>query len=319
ISQWLPATIIDAHLHCQFRQNHENMFNPNAKYPGGMFSCFPWSEHREILRKIFGRRIRQKVVLLGFPFSEWEEENNKHLFSLVDIGTRFIPVLTMTAEKSATRVEEMLDRGFSGIKMYPTRAQKSSSTRIIDVFLEEVLGVADKKSLPIILHLPQDIFANLDELIFLAKKFKKISFVVAHMGNVYLYDKRFLEALQKISKVPNVLFDTAMVADPQVLAEALAILGSQRIIYGSDAPFSYIRGRFYNSGVGIRLQSQVRFNWVDPLEYQQYRQEAKDFKLMHIRIIMAIGEAMQLSATRNVEEAKNNIFCSNAQKHFQRR
>lgn len=320
INEWLPNTVIDSHIHCWECHNEKELINASAIIPGTTFNCFPWNLHRRILDKLFPN-ITYRVVLMGFPFLASEYDCNKYILDLFSASENIIPIFLCIFNRDLENIRKMLEKKYSGLKMYATREQKhTDGTKIIHVFPEGILKIVDQISGALILHLPRDIFANLEELKYLAKKYPRVTFIIAHMGNVYCYSSNVREVYNLVAPHPNIFFDTAMVADSQVIAEALVSVGSRRIIFGSDAPISYIRGRHIDYGnQGIRIQSSFPFNWVDKNEFVTYQEDAKDFKLFHFNIINAIREAIAVAVLRDNKEAKDDIFHRNAILIFQRR
>jgi len=320
LNEWLPNIVIDVHIHCWRRQQEEELINTSAVIPGTTFNYFSWELHKRMLDKLFPN-ITYQVALMGFPFLASEYDCNEYIFDLSSSSENIIPIFLCIFNRDMGNIRKMLEEKYSGLKMYATREQKhTDGTKIIHVFPEDVLKIVDQISGALILHLPRDIFTNLEELKYLAKKYPRVTFTIAHMGNVYCYSPNVRNAYNAVAQHPNILFDTAMVADSQVIAEALASVGSKRIMFGSDAPISYIRGRHVDHGnQGIRVQSTFPFNWVDKDEHFSYQEEAKDFKLFHFNIITAIREAIEVSAVKDRKEVKDNVFYRNATLIFQRR
>lgn len=319
LNEWLPNSIVDAHCHASLPlSTTEKMVNELARLPGTTFNFFPWRVHEKILNLIFPT-IKPVFLVFGFPHAPGN--SNHYLKKLAVRNKNLIPLFLASAQDDPRVIKDRLSGKFYGLKMYPNQRQKGSSqTLIIDVFPEPILEIVDQLNSAIVLHLPKDIFHNLDELIFLSKKYPKMSFVVAHMGNVYRYREDLASAFQAIASQPNIYLDTAMVADEFIIAEAIIRLGSHRVIFGTDAPFSYIRGRHVIiDNQQTRLQSQIQFNWISPADYEKYQQEAPLFSLMHLNIISSIKKALSLSGLADSEQAKQEIFLTNATKIFLRR
>ena len=89
-------------------------------------------------------------------------------------------------------------------------------------------------------------------------------------------------------------------------------------MYGSDAPFSYIRGEYvYNPSEGVRAQSQLKFSWVKESEYQIYQYKIGKFKMIHLHTILAIKEVIDSLHLKSKEEVvKEYIFYKNSAELF---
>lgn len=156
---------------------------------------------------------------------------------------------------AAARVEEWLNRGLRGMCLLPAMHGYALS----DPRVEELLQVAERHSAVVFVHCgvlsvgirarigapsPFDMrFSNPIDLHPLALRHPNVRFVIPHFGAGY-----FREALMTASLCPNVYFDTSssnvwtkyLVPPPtleQVFERALEILGTQRLLFGSDSSF----------------------------------------------------------------------------------
>lgn len=320
LNNWLPDVIIDSHFHCQRNHLSRALINSNAKVPGATFNSFPWELHLRVMSGLFSR-VRWSVVAMGIPGDFSTNKDNGYIYKLSKNNHNILPVLLDDKWSSPSLIGRMLYRKFVALKMYPTQKQKSClGVKITDVFPEKILEEVNRNSSAIILHLPGDIFSGAGELMDLASKYRDVKFIVAHMGNIYCYRSDLPFIFREIKKRENILLDTAMVADSQVTAEALKAVGSGRVIFGSDAPFSYLRGRHVDVGDQKSIfQSQAQFNWVSQDAYCLYKEEAKGFKMMHLNIILSIKEALGVLGKQDNRKIKEQIFYLNSKNIFGRR
>jgi glutamate-1-semialdehyde 2,1-aminomutase len=322
INSWLPPIIFDSHLHCWPARKGFDLLNAQARVPALTFNCFPWEAHEPILARLFPK-IQLMLATIGFPYT-LDDSDNWYIAGLIrDRRTRpIVPILTLSGKVTKTKLRRYLGKGFFGLKMYPTPEQKAKrTTKIVEIFPPKALAVVNQLGLPIILHLPKDIFANLDELLALAREYPRMIFIVAHMGNVYCQCQDYILALKAIAKQPNIVLDTAMVADSYIIAQALSVLGDKRILFGSDAPFAYIRGQHRDIGNGeTRLVSNLPVFWAKQGIQYQANLDTKAFKLMYLNIILSIQEGMKHAGlTAKNTGIKENIFFRNSEQIFTRR
>jgi len=316
LGEWLPLAIFDSHVHVSPSFPGKKIINDKATTPGETFNFFDWKLHRKTLELMFPEQ-KYTVAAFGFPHLPDCEKDNGHLLSLARQGDCIVPVLRTDATVESESLRKELSGRFAGLKMYPDGKQKKTRTKIVEVFPENVLEIADALSKPLVIHLPNGLLNNLDELIALADRFPCAKFVVAHMGVAYCYEPGFKDCMDAVKRYENIFFDTAMVSDSEVIARAIETVGPRRILFGSDAPFSYMRGGYTLDLNGrCRLYSQTKFNWVGDDDRKNYADRLNELKLVHINIVLAIKQAIEVLATESHEQAKLDIFCHNGRSLF---
>lgn len=145
----------------------------------------------------------------------------------------------------------------------------------------------------------------------MARKYERINFVIAHLGGFFMYDDRLPAALQRVAKIDNIFFDTAMVTDAQVINCAISVLGYHKILFGSDAPFGYFRGKF------IRENGRTIFLPDDDWSWRQNcnQKENSHSNMVLLDSILAIKEGLQSSLGDCLVDfnlGKYSIFYANA-------
>ena len=83
---------------------------------------------------------------------------------------------------------------------------------------------------------------NLREIRELRRRYPNITVVIAHLGRCYT-EPHALEALPAFADDPGIFFDTSAVLNPACHRIALEQFGPKRVLYGSDNPIFYMRGR----------------------------------------------------------------------------
>lgn len=317
IKEWLPIEIIDAHCHCEEQQDGQTILNEQATAPALTFNAFPFSEHQKLLNQILPG-INWTLVTFGFPTSNNCPSANRYNLRLSQYNRSVIPLVFETVPPTAERLKKYFRQGFRGIKIYPSPQQKKTSTKIIDVFPEKVIKFCNESRLALLIHLPNGLITNLEELLLLARKYPNAKFVIAHFGNTYFLHPDFLSAIKKFQQYQNIFFDTAMVSDEKLIAETMLILGPHRILFGSDAPFSYIHGQYIVNEFGkLRLQSRFHFSWIDSQEHATYSNKSQTFQFAYLQIILAIKHAIEKVARPEQQiEFKQRIFYQNSAEIF---
>ena len=124
----------------------------------------------------------------------------------------------------------VLDDGMVGLKLWVAR-------RATDRCVTPVVECAIELGVPILHHamwkamglLPQESLPA--EVAALAARFPEANFIMAHMGGEWTRGVRW------VADLPHVWVDTSgCTPESAAVTEAAAVLGSERVIFGSDAP-----------------------------------------------------------------------------------
>ncbi len=313
LKDWIPDKIIDAHVHIH-KNFGQSLFNPKAQNPGQTFNWFDLGAHEFIFNKLGISVSDYRAIVFGLPFSDYEEDNNNYLHDYFLDNPRIYSIPCLT-HKIALKQTSELDCSF-GLKTKIRTKTKNSTNEIINNFSEELWQKLNSAGSFLIIHLPKNIYDNADELIFLANKYKKINFIVAHLGGFYIFDDRLSLALHKIKPCNNIFFDTAMVTDTKVIYSAVTIIGCHRVLFGSDAPFGYFKGGFYKSNGGVIFKPNCNWPWIN---------HAFDLSslpvintMVCLQSIVAIKTALEES-NQDTHDNRNLIFFDNSFKLIKER
>jgi len=310
LRRWLPEEIIDSHVHCQPKpMGQKGVFNEVAKYPNDTFAYFTYSQHRKTMIKLLPHFKRHNLIF-AFPFSCRETVGNEYVKNIANKRSN-IGAVFLAANKinNSAMIEKVIgpNADFKGLKI-KIRKSEGGMASILD-FCPSFEFLNRKKSF-VIIHLPVNLDYSNDELRFLSKRYGDMTFIIAHLGNSFVYQNDLDSALDKMVGLSNVFFDTAMIVDVEVLTVAISILGYRRIFYGSDAPFSYLRGEFNRVGSRVVFDPEICFPWVDKQRYQSYCHKSGSFVAVHIQNLAAIKEAVD-KVCPDKNQAKSGIFGQN--------
>lgn len=316
LNDWLPKRVIDTHVHSWPNYGHESIMNTNARSPGLTFNYFPCDIHNRFLEKAFPG-VDYSIVAMGHPEHPYDKKDNEYILRNSEVDKRIIPIMMAISDKNPEFIASNIAKGFKGLKMYPTYDQKKSTTGILEVWPLSVFELSEKLGTPMIMHLPNGLLANGNELIDLARHYQNAKLIAAHMGVSYGYRSEIPCIFNKVAEVQNIYMDTAMVSDINVLEQGIKIFGPNKILFATDAPFSYVRGGYQLNAQGaVRLRTQVRYPWVDDKEYESYKNEVDRYMFAHINIILAIKQALENLGIANDKKVKEAIFYKNAKDLF---
>lgn len=120
----------------------------------------------------------------------------------------------------------------SGIKFHPSISQTTLDNA------PEVLRVAQVNDLPLLIHCGRNQMSRMSYILSAAKMEPDITYIGAHVGG--LANDIVLTALKLIDESPridNLYLDTSGCMNPKILRRAIDIMGSERILWGTDMPF----------------------------------------------------------------------------------
>lgn len=129
-------------------------------------------------------------------------------------------------------IERGIERGAVGVKL-------AASRRADDPLLDPVCVLAAKHGLPVLHHIwqyrrrewPNQEASDGEDLARLARRHPRVTFILAHIGGGGDYHHSYAA----VRDVPNIVADTSgSGVDRGMLDDAVASLGSQRLLWGSD-------------------------------------------------------------------------------------
>ena len=124
-----------------------------------------------------------------------------------------------------------------GLKYHGSISEMEISNQDLNVFFE----FAEKNKLLILSHCGRHHKSHINHLIDVAKRFPNITFIAAHMGgNATDLIEEAIRILE-VEKLENIYLDTSACELPRLLEMGVGILGSDKILFGSDQPYKDIR------------------------------------------------------------------------------
>jgi len=250
LEAFLPERIFDAHRHIALPEHIEpappaarkrNWAREVAEYETleqaalGYATLFP------------GRECSH--LAFGMPHQECHVEDNNAYLSQGLAGTQSAALAVTSPEWPAERVAEWLRRPrVIGIKPYQEMIPgfDGEEVSVFDFCPHQHLRVLDEVGGWLTLHLPRkERLAdpkNIAEVREIRQRYPSIVLVVAHIGRSYA-GRYAREGLRALEGDEGLLFDTSAVLNPAVHALALDRVGPKRLLFGSDFPILYMRGR----------------------------------------------------------------------------
>ncbi|MBX3178335.1 MAG: amidohydrolase family protein [Candidatus Hydrogenedentes bacterium] len=261
LEEWVPRRIIDSHVHMadprfkietiteEMRRDYWVNELSHAEDPD--------SAERNHAIVYPGRDVTS--VAFAVPNLSWEVEgSNLDLMPRARAkGWRTLAVVRPTWR--GEQIAWWLDQpGCIGVKPYYALIGYDAATRdryieasIFDFLPHHQLEVINDRGAWVTLHVPKaDRLGhpdNIREIQEIRSRYPRVKLVIAHLGRSYTLPHAE-EGLAPLKDDPGLYFDNSAVLNPAVHRYALETIGPDRILYGTDNPIFYMRGRRQWSG-----------------------------------------------------------------------
>jgi len=145
---------------------------------------------------------------------------------------KIIPFVTIDPwqqEEAEKQLKELISLGAKGLKLHPLTQGLPAHSELYHTLIE----VAEKHDIIVQFHTGSPIYSQPLQILELALTYTKTKFILAHMGLGMLWQ----DAIRAAKRAENIYLDTAGQRFIPVIKYAVKELGSERILFGSDAPF----------------------------------------------------------------------------------
>ena len=327
LEDWLPEKIFDAHTHVQEPELRvEAMTDAMRKqyWVNEVLESIGAEDAQRCYRSVFPQRDFS-CLAMGMPSLEFDVQQSNRLLSQECVKRGWKCLAVTCPQWPAAQVAEALDRpGVVGVKPYyalishdPSSRDKHIEASIFDFLPHHQLEVLNSRRAWVTLHVPKKCRlcdpANIAEIKQIRRQYPDVILVIAHFGRCYTLPHAE-QALPEFADDEGLYFDNSAVLNPDVHRLALEILGPNRIIYGTDNPVFYMRGRRQWHGTSYVNRTSYPFYFNQDREPPEIE---ATYTLYMYEALRAIKQACEdLSLNR---ECVENIFYRNATKLLMRR
>ncbi|MDB5159989.1 MAG: hypothetical protein JWO99_252 [Candidatus Saccharibacteria bacterium] len=320
LNKELPSSIIDAHVHAS-EEDHFDITKAQTILDKSA-STFPETtiEQSQQIDALLHPGMSVRKLRFAHAFRGIDHKAvNDYLIEQSPVQDRvaLFGVSENDEEIEYTR-EELLSGKYSALKMYYCSTAEEKKN-LYEYFPPQVLEIAEKVAVPIILHLPKTVSKSMDEIRMLVQDYPNLRIMLAHAGVTWTLPTDFDTTMAEIAGYKNITVDTSGVTNSAIIRATLAHLGPQRVLYGSDEPLNLLREFTYVNPVkGPRLLTDYPYHWVDPQEYDAYKHLLPE-NLMYCELQQedALLVAIRgLVSARKVDAHVQAIFHDNAQREF---
>jgi glutamate-1-semialdehyde 2,1-aminomutase len=245
LDSFVPPRLFDAHAHLY----SAGFFSGTVP---GLVAQFPQvglTEFQQMIEDITPGRATSGLFF-GWPAREVDiEANNRFVVEQArrDPNSRAQMLVTPAMDPEFIR-ENVRREGFVGLKCYHVFSpeDRTFDSQIPSYLPEEQVRVAHQEGLSITLHMVRQRAiadkGNQEVLRSWGTKYPDACFILAHAARGF-NPHHTIEGIGSLRGLGNIWCDTSAVTDGGAFEAIVQALGVDRLLYGSDAPVSHLRGR----------------------------------------------------------------------------
>jgi len=308
LEDWIPPRIFDAHTHVnepQFRgvacteEMRRQYWVNEVSEPIGA------ADAQRCYETVFpGREF--SCLAFGNPSLDYDIEASNASLRVQSARRGWSHLIVSKPDWPAEQLEELLNSsGALGIKPYyslipdqdPSSRDKYLEASIFQYLPREHLEVLQQRSACVVLHVPKaDRLGhpeNIAEVKQIRRQYPRVRLIIAHLGRCYTLPHA-QEALPQLADDDGLYFDNSAVLNPDVHRFALETLGPQRILYGTDNPIFYMRGRRQWKGTTYTNRTSYPFHFNKDREPPEVEAEYTLYMYEALRALKSACEALSL-------------------------
>lgn len=323
---WLPHRILDAHTHImdpRFRLTPMTEAMRRQYWVNEVFEPIDFPTADRCQGVVFPNR-EVACVAFGVPDLDFDLEVGNDYVQRGCQERGWLSLVVIRPPWSADKIAaELAKPGVIGVKPYYALISQNRETRdahleasIFDFLPHHHLEVLNERHAWVTLHVPKAARLghpdNLREIRELRQRYPHVVLVVAHLGRCYT-ESHALEALPALADDPGIYFDTSAVLNPASHRVALQYLGPERILYGTDNPILYMRGRRQYADRTYVNRTSHPFHFNRDREPPEVEAEYTLYMYEDLRAIKQACDELGLTDRRHVEA----IFHDNAARLIQ--
>lgn len=319
---WVPQRIFDAHTHVnepEFRIEAMTEEKRRQYWVNEVGEPIGAADAERCHGIVFpGREL--SCLTFGFPSLDYDITASNARLQQDCVQRGWYRLAVVRPQWSGERVAQELDQpNVLGVKVYYALISQDPSTRdkhlessIFGFLPHHQLEMLNERGAWVTLHVPKAARLghpqNIAEVRQLRRQYPRIVLVLAHLGRSYTLPHA-LESLPQLADDSGLYFDISAALNPDVLRCALETLGPDRILYGTDNPIMYMRGR--QQWQGQQYLNRTNYPFFFNREREPPEVEAQ-YTLYMYEALRALRQASeQVGLTRAQVEA---IFHGNARR-----
>lgn len=191
-------------------------------------------DFNDFLKALNDAHVTEAVLICGPKKGAMRRENEQLAKQIHSLKRRFILVAWLNPKyDNADDLQDLVrDHEFRGLKLHPVFDKYKLSEPNVKPFIEKSIEL----EVPIMIHSGWGPEGRVQDIGELAEEYPDGTFVCCHMKEEFGLNERFSH-IELATRNPNVYLECSYIPHPRRLAEAVEILGAERILFGSDYPW----------------------------------------------------------------------------------
>lgn len=304
LSGWLPERLFDAHVHLFDRSTFPAGF---AFPPRECYQRFGGESTHELFADAMAALLPGRTLgrlAFGTPHRQADRDaaarytgatsDNRSTFGMTLVAPSDSP------EVLERRLRECRLIGFKPYRSYVT-GMDPEAVRVPEMLPAAQMELADALGLAITLHIPKEARLadpdNQRDLLALCRRWPRAQIILAHIGRAYWFSN-VVGQLDALADCPNLWLDTAMVNHAEVLQYALEHFPRERILFGSDAPIAWLRGK------SVEINDQYAYLMGEPYAIGSAIYDAEhvvQFTFFYYEMLCALRQACDRAGLSRAE------------------
>ena len=259
----LPSKIFDSHVHIIMKDSY------SPEWGTDKISYLEKTQWQFTLEQFFSicKEILPGVemFLTGFGGPSMKV-NRSHASSFGVDNKKVFGLRLLSAYDSVEEIASDIEKyHLAGVKPYANMALKreNAEVELLDFFTKEQLEYLNKNKLIATIHIPRKMRLedplNRSQMKYLCETYPDIKFIFAHIGRAY-YKRCAVKYVDEFVRYPNAYWDTAMINHEGVLQYTFDHFPAERILFGTDAPISFLHGKSVEINHQYVYMSPENFN-----------------------------------------------------------
>jgi glutamate-1-semialdehyde 2,1-aminomutase len=318
---WVPARVLDAHTHIAhtgLRLFPMTEAMRRQYWVNEVFEPIDAPAAARCYGIVFPNR-EVRCLAFGIPFLDFDVDAGNTYVQQECLARGWLSLAVIRPQWSQEEVAAELARpGVVGVKPYYALISHNRETRdahleasIFDFLPHHVLEVVNERRAWVTLHVPKAARLghpdNLREIKEIRRRYPRVALVLAHLGRCYT-EPHALAGIPPLADDPGIYFDTSAVLNPACHRVALQHAGPERVIYGTDNPILFMRGRREYRGTAYINRTSYPFHFNQDREPPEVEARYTLYMYEDLRALKQACQELGIQTRGAIED----IFYNNA-------